>query len=89
MISPGSKVLVAEDVLTTGGSVKEVIALLRQDGIEPVAVAALVDRSSKPLDFGGIKYKSLIKLDVPSFAEDKCPLCQEGIPIVKPGSRKE
>ncbi|MDP8258392.1 MAG: orotate phosphoribosyltransferase [Candidatus Aadella gelida] len=88
-VSPGSKVLIAEDVLTTGGSVKEVIALLRQDGIEPVAVAALVDRSSTPLDFGGIKYKSLIKLDVPSFAEDKCPLCQEGIHIVKPGSRKE
>ncbi|MBU1084225.1 MAG: orotate phosphoribosyltransferase [Candidatus Omnitrophota bacterium] len=88
VISPGSKVLIAEDVLTTGGSVKEVIKLLRQDGIEPVAVAALVDRSRHKLDFDGIKYQSLIKLDVPSFTEKECPLCQEGIPISKPGSRK-
>jgi len=87
-ISPGSKVLIAEDVLTTGGSVKEVISLLKQDGIKPVAIAALVDRSESKIDFGGIKYKSLIKLNVPSFEEKACPLCQEGIPIVKPGSRK-
>ncbi|MFH1837026.1 MAG: orotate phosphoribosyltransferase [Candidatus Omnitrophota bacterium] len=87
-ISPGSKVLIAEDVLTTGGSVKEVIALLKEDGIEPIAIVSLVDRSGGKLDFGGIKYKSLLKLDIPSFKEEECPLCQEGLPIIKPGSRK-
>lgn len=89
MISPENKVLVAEDVLTTGKSVKEVLSLLKQDGIRPVRIAAIVDRSARKIDFDGIKAESLIKLNVPTFEETACPLCQEGIPIVKPGSRKE
>jgi orotate phosphoribosyltransferase len=88
-VSAENKVLIAEDVLTTGKSVKEVLELLREDGIIPAGIACLVDRSSKPIDFGGIKCESLIKLDVPAFKEDECPLCQEGMPIIKPGSRKE
>jgi len=87
-VCPQNKVLIAEDVLTTGRSVKEVIALLQEDGIRPVGVACLVDRSSSKADFGGIKHESLIKLNIPTFEEDKCPLCQEGMPLVKPGSRK-
>lgn len=89
IVSPSQKVLVAEDVLTTGRSVKEVIALLKQDGIRPAGVAALVDRSGGRIDLGGIKHESLIKLNIPAFSEDKCPLCQEGLPIEKPGSRKD
>ncbi len=88
-VSPANKVLVAEDVLTTGKSVKEVISLMREDGIVPLGVAALVDRSGGLLDFNGIKHESLIKLNIPTFNETECPLCQEGVPIVKPGSRKE
>jgi orotate phosphoribosyltransferase len=87
-IMPGSRVLIAEDVLTTGGSVKEVISLVKKDGVTPTGIACLVDRSRKWIDFGGIKHESLIKLDIPTFAKEKCPLCQEGIPVVKPGSRK-
>lgn len=87
-ISPGSRVLVAEDVLTTGGSAKEVINLLEEDGIIPRAVVALVDRSGGRLDLGGVKHESLVRLDIAAFEADKCPLCQEGIPIEKPGSRK-
>lgn len=87
-VSPSNKVLVAEDVLTTGKSVKEVISLLRKDGVVPVGVAALVERSSGKLDFDGIKHENLIKLDIPAFTEEDCPLCQEGIPVTKPGSRK-
>ena len=83
-----SRILIAEDVLTTGRSVKEVIALLGQDGIVPVGVAGLVNRSRSPIDFGGIKCESLIKLDIPTFEEGACPLCQEGMPLIKPGSRK-
>ena len=85
---PENRILIAEDVLTTGRSVKEVIALLGQDGIVPVGVAGLVNRSRSPIDFGGIKCESLIKLDIPTFEEGACPLCQEGMPLIKPGSRK-
>jgi len=83
-----SRVLVAEDVLTTGGSAKEVIDLLRNMGVKPIGVAALVDRSSRKLDFSGVKHESLIKLDLMTFEEARCPLCQEGVPVTKPGSRK-
>ena len=88
IVTPANKVLVAEDVLTTGKSVKEVISLLRKDGVVPIGVAALVERSAGKLDFDGVKHENLIKLDIPVFKEEDCPLCQEGIPITKPGSRK-
>ena len=87
-VSPKNKVLIAEDVLTTGGSIKEVIELLENEGVKPLGVACLINRSNKIIDFGGIKCESLIKLDIPTFEEEECPLCQEGMPITKPGSRK-
>ena len=87
-VVPSNRILIAEDVLTTGKSVKEVISLLKEDGLAPKAVAALVDRSTTLMDFSGIKCESLIKLSIPTFTEDACPLCQEGMPIIKPGSRK-
>jgi len=87
-VSPKNKVLITEDVLTTGKSVKEVIELLRKESVTPVGVACLVNRSAELIDFGGIKCESLIKLDIPTFEEKECPLCQEGMPITKPGSRK-
>ncbi len=87
-IFPGSRVMIAEDVLTTGKSIKEVISLLKEKEITPVGIVCLVDRSETAGDFNGIKFKSLIKLEIPVFPEAKCPLCQEGIPIEKPGSRK-
>ncbi|HPN72914.1 MAG TPA: orotate phosphoribosyltransferase [Candidatus Omnitrophota bacterium] len=88
-VSPSSRVLVAEDVLTTGKSVREVITLLKEDGVVPVGVAALVDRSGQKLDFGGIKHEGLVKLNITTFEPEVCPLCQEGIPIEKPGSRQD
>ena len=87
-ILPANRVLIAEDVLTTGRSVKEVLSILDRDSITPVGIAGLVDRSGSIVDFGGIRQESLIKLDIPAFEEAECPFCQEGIPIVKPGSRK-
>ncbi len=83
-----NRVIIAEDVLTTGKSTKEVIEVLKEDGIKPLGVAALVDRSGGKIDFGGIKQESLLKLNIPTFTEKECPLCQEGLPIIKPGSRK-
>lgn len=85
---PVNKVLLVEDVLTTGKSVKEVIELLRKEDVTPVGIGCLINRSAQPIDFGGIKCESLIKLDIPTFEEKECPLCQEGMPVTKPGSRK-
>lgn len=86
-IKPGEKVLVVEDVVTTGGSVKEVISLIKELGGEVAAVAALVDRSGGKVYFG-VPAHYLLDLEVKAYAPDECPLCKNGIPIVKPGSRK-
>lgn len=86
-VSPTNRVLIAEDVLTTGKSIKEVISILQQDGVTPVGIATLVDRSAEKSDFSGIKHESLIKLNISTFKEGQCPLCQEGMPLTKPGSR--
>lgn len=86
-IEPGQRVLVVEDVITTGGSVKEVIEVVRSVGGEVVGVAVLVDRSAGQIDFG-VKTKAVLTLEIKSFPNDDCPICREGkIPAVKPGSR--
>ena len=86
-INPGDKVLVVEDVVTTGGSVVEVMDLVREKGGEVVGVGLLVDRSNGKVDLG-VKTVPCLSMDVVSYEEDECPLCKEGKPIVKPGSRK-
>lgn len=87
-IHKGQRVLVVEDVLTTGGTVKEVIEMLRGMGAEIVGVGSIVDRTGGNVDFG-VPYQSVIKMDVKSYPADQCPLCKEGkIPAQKPGSRK-
>ncbi len=85
-IAPGQKVLVVEDVVTTGGSVREVIDLVRECGGEVVGVGVVVDRTGGKIDFG-VPLSSVISLDVTSYEADECPLCKEGLPLVKPGSR--
>lgn len=86
-IRPGERVLVLEDVVTTGGSVKEVISLVRGMGGEVVGVGSIVERSGGTADFG-VPFSALIRLAVESYEPDNCPLCAKGIPAVKPGSRK-
>ncbi len=83
---PGSKVIVVEDVVTTGGSVKEVIALARNAGCEVAAAASIVDRSNGAVDFG-VPYKALLTMEVKSYEADECPLCKDGSVPYKPGSR--
>ncbi len=86
-IEKGTKVVVVEDVVTTGGSVKEVVKLVQGLGAEVVAVASLVDRSNGNVDFG-VKYVNLISMEVVSYDADECPLCKDGkIELTKPGSR--
>ncbi|MCR4819418.1 MAG: orotate phosphoribosyltransferase [Fretibacterium sp.] len=86
-VEAGQKVLVVEDVVTTGGSVKEVIGLVRAAGGEVVGVGSVVDRSGGKADFG-VPFHALMTLDATAWTEENCPLCREGVPIVKPGSRK-
>jgi len=88
-IPEGARVLVVEDVTTTGGSIREVIELVRAAGGVVVGTAVLVDRTNGELDLGVDKSVSALSLSVQSFEPDACPLCQEGLPIEKPGSRKE
>lgn len=85
-IPKGTKVLVVEDVVTTGGSVKEVIELVKDLGGEIVGVASIVDRSGGKVDFG-VKFESLISMEIPSYEPDQCPICAQGLPLIKPGSR--
>ncbi len=86
-ITPGEKVLVVEDVVTTGGSVREVIELVRGEGGDVVGAAVLVDRSGGQAGLG-VRTESLLQIPAVSYSPDQCPLCREGIPYVKPGSRK-
>jgi orotate phosphoribosyltransferase len=86
-IKEGERVLVVEDVVTTGGSTKEVIDVVNASGGIVVGVGSVIDRSDKPVDFG-VKFKSLAKLKVQTFKEHDCPLCKAGTPVLKPGSRK-
>lgn len=85
-IEPGEKVLIAEDVITTGKSTKETWQLLEHLGAKVVGVASLVDRRG-PGVFEDLPVYSAIHLDFVVHEEGACPLCKEGIPLVKPGSR--
>lgn len=86
-ISPGEKVLIVEDVVTTGKSVKEVIEVVQDAGGEIVGIGSFIDRSNGKQDFDGLKFRSLIKLDMESFLPEECPFCQDKIPVSKPGTR--
>jgi len=89
-VARGERVLVCEDVVTTGGSVGEVIALVKAAGGALAGVAYIVDRSGGkvkfPLEAGAAQY-SLMAMDVVAHQPSACPLCAQGIPVVKPGSR--
>ena len=86
VLSPDDRVLVVEDVLTTGKSTRETIEVARQAGARVVGAAAIVDRSGGAIDFG-MPLFALVSLELPAYEADKCPMCAQGIPAVKPGSR--
>jgi orotate phosphoribosyltransferase len=86
-IAKGEKVLVVEDVITTGLSTNEVIEAVKKFEGNVVAVASLVDRSGGKVDFGVPRF-SLLSLEVKSYKPEECPLCKKGLEAVKPGSRK-
>jgi len=81
------RVLAVEDVVTTGGSLKEVIRIVKESGAALIGVGSIVDRSGGTAKFGA-RFESLLKLNIETFPQEKCPLCEENIEIAKPGSRK-
>ena len=85
-INPGEKVLICEDVVTTGGSALEVANLIKEHKGDVVAFACIVDRSGGKNIFDKPLY-SLIQLKLDTYKPEECPLCKEEIPLVKPGSR--
>lgn len=85
-IREGEKVLVVEDVTTTGSSVREVIDIVNSRQGKVVGVGVLIDRSGGKVDFG-IKTEKLLTVDIKTYLPEECPLCKKGIPVVKPGSR--
>lgn len=86
-IEKGERVLIVEDVITTGGSVQEAVDALVGLGANVVGVGVIIDRSGGRASFS-VPFKSLAKLEVDAFTEDECPLCRRGEPVYKPGSRK-
>jgi orotate phosphoribosyltransferase len=81
-VNPGERVLVVDDVLTTGGSIRQVIDAVRRAGGEPVGVAVLVDRTGGKVDFG-LPFFACLELVVPSYEAAECPQCREGVPLTE------
>jgi len=87
-IPEGSRLLVVEDVITTGGSVRECMAVVRQCGGQPVQVLAVVDRAPDESGRFDVPFATAISLRVETYAADDCPICKDAVlPAVKPGSR--
>lgn len=86
-IKKGERVLVVEDVVTTGGSVNEIIQLVKEAGAKLAGVGFIVDRSNGKKLFNTKAY-SVLQMDVVAYKPEECPMCKDGTPAVKPGSRK-
>ena len=87
-IDPGARVLVVDDVLTTGGSVQEVIAAVDKLGGNVIGVGVLVDRSAQKADFGAPLF-SCLRAETITYRPEECPLCADEIPLVKPGTSQK
>jgi orotate phosphoribosyltransferase len=84
----GENVLAVEDVVTTGGSLNEIIRLAEKKKCNVVGAGMLVDRSGGKIQFG-VKRSALLTLDVPTYPKESCPLCKKGMPLVYLGSKKQ
>ena len=85
-LTPGENAVVVEDVVTTGGSTREVIELLRAAGVHVLGVGSVIDRSGGRVDLG-VPRVALATLDAVAWTPEECPLCKQGLPVEKPGSR--
>lgn len=85
-LSRGERVLVVEDVVTTGGSTRETIDVATSAGAHVVGATALIDRSGGAAQLG-VPFEALARLALPTYEASNCPLCAQGMPVTKPGSR--
>ena len=84
-IAPDERVVLVDDILTTGASLAETVEAVRDAGAQPVAAAVIVDRSVTPYD-PGFPVHAMGRIEIPSWEPDACPLCADGVPLRKPGS---
>jgi orotate phosphoribosyltransferase len=84
-VTADDRIVLVDDILTTGASLFETVAAVRSAGGEPLAAAVIVDRSTEPVDLG-CPLGALGRIDIASWTAEACPLCASGIPLVKPGS---
>jgi orotate phosphoribosyltransferase len=85
-LDPQETVVVVEDVVTTGGSTREVIELVQASGVQVLGVGSIIDRSGGKVDLG-VPRVALATLNAIAWTPEECPLCKQGLPVVKPGSR--
>jgi len=85
-LEPGRTAIIVEDILTTGGSIQEVVACLKDKGIAVAGIYVLVDRTAGAVPIEGRPVGSLLALKVEAFDSEACPLCRAGIPLTKPGA---
>lgn len=85
-LSPTDRVFIIEDVLTTGGSTRETMAVARAEGATVVGAGAIIDRSGGHAGLD-VPFHALVTLSLPTYPPEACPLCAQGRPVVKPGSR--
>jgi orotate phosphoribosyltransferase len=85
-VEPGQKVLVVEDVITTGGTTQEVVDLMESLGADVIGAGSIVDRSNGLAKLS-VPYHALLKIEMNNYSPDQCPLCRQGLPIHKPGSK--
>ncbi len=81
-VSPGERVLVVDDILTTGSSIRQVIEAVKESGGVPMGVGVLVDRTAGRADFG-LPFYACVELEIASYDASDCPLCQQGVPLTK------
>jgi orotate phosphoribosyltransferase len=85
VLDPGERALVVEDVVTTGGSAREVYALVGETGAERLGVAALIDRSTAGIEF---PLRAILRVEAQTWDQAECPICRRGEPVESPGSRR-
>lgn len=84
-LQPGERVLIVDDVLTTGGSLREMVSAVEERGGRVVGIGVLVDRSVGRVDFG-VPFFACLRVEAPVYRPEECPLCRQGLPLIRPGS---
>ncbi len=87
-IDPGERVLIVDDIFTRGGSIRDVVEAVNKTNGDIVGIGVLVDRSPEKVEFG-VPFFSCHRTEVITYTPEECPLCADGIPLIKPGSSRQ